>query len=234
MDNGGDALVAEALRELTGASAEQIVDWAVSRFADRLCAAVSMQDGVLVDLLARRAPGVTVFFLDTGYHFPETLATRDAVATRYPVRVVTLRPTLSVAEQDARYGPRLYARDPDACCRMRKVEPLVAALSDFDAWVTGVRRADSPARAGTRCVERDTRSGLVKVNPLAEFTDDDLASYVADHDPVRNPLLAAGYPSIGCAPCTRGVGPTGDRRSGRWPGWDKTECGLHGGAGAAS
>lgn len=230
MDNGGDAVVAEALRELAGASPEQIVDWAASRFADRLCAAVSMQDGVLVDLLARRVPGVTVFFLDTGYHFPETLATRDAVAARYPVRVVTLRPQLSVAEQDARHGPRLYARDPDACCRMRKVEPLLAALADFDAWVTGVRRVDSPARAATRCVERDVRSGLVKINPLAGCTDDDLASYVAEHDPVRNPLLAAGYPSIGCAPCTGGVGPAADRRSGRWPGWDKTECGLHGGA----
>jgi phosphoadenosine phosphosulfate reductase len=166
-------------------------------------------------------------FLDTGYHFAETIGTRDAVAAAYPVRLLNVTPRQSVAEQDAQYGPRLHDRNPDLCCALRKVEPLERALEPFAAWMTGLRRADSPTRAGTPVVEWDAKRSMVKVNPLAAWTDEDLAAYTEQHGVLVNPLLQLGYPSIGCAPCTRAVAPGEDPRAGRWAGFGKTECGLH-------
>jgi phosphoadenosine phosphosulfate reductase len=186
-----------------------------------------MGDAVLPHLVSRFVPGVDVLFLETGYHFPETIGTRDAVAATLPVTVVDVLPILSVAEQDATHGKDLFASDPTACCRMRKVEPLAEQLIGYEAWVTGVRREESPTRTSTPLVGWDHTHGLVKINPLAAWTFDDLVSYAHEHSVLVNPLLEDGYPSIGCAPCTRRVEAGGDLRSGRWTGFSKIECGIH-------
>ncbi len=217
-----------ATAELADATAEQAIAWVAATFGDRWCVASNMQDAVLVHLAGSVAPGVDVLFLETGYHFAETIGTRDAVATVYPVNVVDVRPQWTVAEQDEAEGPRLYEREPGRCCAIRKVAPLERSLRGYDAWVTGVRRVEAPTRANTPIVTFDERFDLVKVNPLAAWTDEDLAGYVERHGVLVNPLVAEGYPSIGCAPCTAKPLPGTDLRSGRWAGRAKTECGLHG------
>ena len=217
-----------AAAELADATAEQALAWVAATFGDRWCVASNMQDAVLVHLAGTVAPGVDVLFLETGYHFAETIGTRDAVAAVYPVTVVDVRPQWTVAEQDEAEGPRLYERDPGRCCALRKVAPLERSLRGYDAWVTGVRRVEAPTRANTPIVTFDERFDLVKVNPLAAWSDDDLAAYVERHGVLVNPLVGEGYPSIGCAPCTAKPVPGTDLRSGRWAGLAKTECGLHG------
>ena len=214
-----DKVAAQAARDLDGARAEEILGWAFETFGARLAIASSMETGVLAHLAGRVAPGVDVLFLDTGYHFAETLGTRDAIAASYDVRVVTLT--------SGRPDDRLFETDVDACCQARKVDPLDAALHAYDAWASGVRRAESPLRAATPVVGWDEKRGKVKVNPLATWTQADVDAYVAEHGVLVNPLLSDGYPSIGCAPCTRRVAPGDDPRSGRWAGTGKTECGLH-------
>lgn len=221
------ALADEGAARLVDATAEEVVAWAAETFSGSLAVACSMADAVLPHLVSRALPGVDVLFLETGYHFAETRGTRDAVAATMPVTVVDVLPRLTVAEQDAEFGPRLHDRDPAACCRMRKVEPLAEALSGYEAWVTGVRREEAPTRSATPLVGFDERHGLVKVNPLAAWTFDDLLGYAQEHGVLLNPLLAEGYPSIGCAPCTRQVAPGEDPRAGRWAGLSKTECGIH-------
>ncbi|SOC56336.1 phosphoadenosine phosphosulfate reductase [Ornithinimicrobium cerasi] len=220
----------EAQDRFADAGADAVLAWAAGRFGRRLAVACSMADAVLPHLVAEHVPGVDVLFLDTGYHFPETVATRDRVADLLDVTVVDVRPRLSVAEQDAAHGPDLFARDPGACCRLRKVEPLREALSGYDAWVTGVRREEGPTRAGTPLVTWDETFGLVKINPLAAWTFEELLAYSERHLLPSNPLLAQGYPSIGCRPCTRATAPGEDPRAGRWAGSAKTECGLHPGS----
>jgi phosphoadenosine phosphosulfate reductase len=217
----------DAARELEGAAAQDVLPWAVDTFGDRFVISSSMGDGVLASLAASVASGVDVVFLDTGYHFPETIGTRDAIAQVYDVNVRTVLPLLTVAQQDASHGPELWRRDPDACCALRKVEPLTRALADYDAYASGIRRDESPTRAGTQVVEWDDRRGKVKVNPIVAWTQDDVDAYVAEHGILVNPLVEDGYPSIGCAPCTHRVAPGEDPRSGRWKGSQKTECGLH-------
>jgi phosphoadenosine phosphosulfate reductase len=207
--------------------AREALRWAADTFGDRLTVASSMGDEVLVHLVGTTLPDADVFFLDTGYHFAETLGTRDAYQAMLPLRIRTILPLLTVAQQDAEHGPRLHDRDPDACCAMRKVEPLSRALADVDAYATGVRRDEAPTRAGTRVVEWDAKRGKVKVNPIARWTQDDVDAYVAEHGILVNPLHEDGYPSIGCAPCTRRVAPGEDARAGRWADSSKTECGLH-------
>jgi phosphoadenosine phosphosulfate reductase len=186
-----------------------------------------MTDAVIVHPAASVEPTMDVIFLDTGYHFPETIGTRDAVGAKYPVNLINVTPTRTVAEQDAELGPRLYGRNPDLCCYLRKVVPLERALDRYDAWITGVRRGETSARSDTRVVEWDGRRGVVKVNPIASWTQEQVESYIAANDVLVNPLVNDGYPSIGCAPCTMRVKPGADPRSGRWAGMDKTECGLH-------
>ncbi|RKS77701.1 phosphoadenosine phosphosulfate reductase [Motilibacter peucedani] len=221
-------LALAAGRELEDASAEQVLSWAAETFGDRFAVTGSMgTDTVLSHLASRVVPGITVLFLDTGYHFAETLGTRDAVDAVYDVRVRTLLPMLSVAEQDAAYGPRLHDRDPDLCCSMRKVAPLDAALGDYDAWGTGVRRDESPLRSLTPVVGFDAKRGKVKVSPLARWSAADVEAYAATHGTLVNPLVWDDYTSIGCAPCTRRVEPGEDARSGRWAGSAKSECGIH-------
>ena len=222
-----EALAAQAAAELDGADASTVIRWAVDAFGDRVAVTTSLQHAVLVDVASRVRPGIEVIFLDTGFHFAETIGMRDAVAAAYPVRLRTVVPEQTVAEQAATRGDGLYARDPDLCCRLRKVEPLERALHGYDAWITGIRRAESPTRRRARVVEWDARRGKVKVNPLVAWTDGQLEDYIAEHGVLVNPLRLAGYPSIGCAPCTRAVAPGDDARSGRWAGTGKTECGLH-------
>jgi phosphoadenosine phosphosulfate reductase len=222
-----EALAARAGQALDGASAQEIMRWAADTFDDRMCLASSMTDAVLIHLASLAQPGIDVIFLDTGYHFAETIGTRDAVAVTYPVNVISVTPERSVAEQDATFGPRLYERDPDFCCQMRKVAPLNRALRRYDAWVTGLRRAETAARRQARAVEWDAKHQLVKVNPIVAWTDDDVDAYIAEHNILVNPLVYDGYPSIGCATCTLRIEPGADRRSGRWAGTGKSECGIH-------
>lgn len=213
--------------ELELAPAEDIVAWAVATFGERFCVTSSMADAVLAHVAARVAPGIDLLFVDTGYHFPETVGTREAVAATMPVTVRTLAPELSVAEQDAAYGTDLYARDPDLCCAMRKVAPLSRALESYDAWATGLRRDETRSRVITPVVGWDPAKARVKVSPLARWTQPDVEAYVARHGVLVNPLMRDGYPSIGCRTCTLRVEPGGDPRAGRWAGTDKTECGMH-------
>lgn len=213
--------------ELEGATAAQILEWGVAEFGRGLAVSASMQDTVLAHLASEVSPGIDVIFLDTGYHFVETLGTADAVGAVYDVTLRRIRPELTVAEQDARYGPQLYDRDPDRCCAMRKVAPLNKALQGYDAWATGVRRAESPSRALTPVISFDPRKGKVAFAPLASWTDVEVDAYARAHGVLMNPLLQLGYPSIGCEPCTATVAPGQDTRAGRWSGSTKTECGLH-------
>lgn len=220
-------IAAEAGTALEDASAEEIVRWAAGTFGARFCVTSSFADAVLVHLVSRVAPGTDVVFLDTGLHFPETLRVRDQAAATMPVRIRSIRPRLTVGQQDGAYGPRLFARDPDECCALRKVEPLERALSDYDAWAAGLRRDESPTRANTPVVHFEASRGKVKVNPLARWTQADVDAYISRYDVPVNPLLSQGYASVGCWPCTRRTRAGEDPRAGRWPMFDKTECGLH-------
>lgn len=220
-------LADRAAADLDGAAAEEIVRWAFDVFGDDICVASSMQDAVLVHLAATTHPGAAVVFLDTGYHFAETLGTRDAVAASYPVRLLDVTPRQSVAEQDAEHGAELYARDPDRCCALRKVEPLERALRPYTAWINGMRREESPTRADIPVIGYDAKRDMVKISPLAAWTQDDLDAYIAENGVLTNPLFLEGYTSIGCEPCTRKPLPGEDPRAGRWAGNAKTECGLH-------
>ncbi|MFE0023544.1 phosphoadenylyl-sulfate reductase [Amycolatopsis sp. NPDC059021] len=222
-------LAERAAKELAEATADEALRWTVETFGDDFIVASNMQDAVLIDLATKVKSDVDVLFLETGYHFAETIGTRDAVQTVYPdVRIVNAQAEQSVAEQDAEYGPKLHDRDPNQCCHLRKVVPLRKTLSNYSAWVTGVRRVDAPTRANTPIVTWDERNGLVKVNPIAAWSDEEFNGYIREHGILENPLVSAGYLSIGCAPCTAKVAPGQDPRSGRWAGQSKTECGLHG------
>lgn len=213
--------------ELAGADAEELLRWTDENFGGNYVVASNMQDAVLVDLAAKVRPGVDVLFLDTGYHFVETIGTRDAVEAVYDINVVNVTAENSVAKQDELFGKNLFAREPNECCRMRKVEPLSKALRGYAAWVTGIRRVEAPTRANAPLISWDKAFGLVKINPIAAWSDDDMQAYIDANDVLVNPLVFEGYPSIGCAPCTRKPVEGADPRSGRWAGLTKTECGLH-------
>ena len=225
-------LVQHVGAELELAPAEDIVEWAVATFGERFCVTSSMGDAVLADLASRVAPGIDVVFVDTGYHFAETIGTRDAVEATLPVRMLTITPVESVASQEARLG-ELWRTDPDRCCALRKVEPLERALTSYDAWATGLRRAETRSRVIAPVIGWDETRGKVKVSPLARWSDAEVTAYAARHGVLVNPLVHDGYPSVGCAPCTRRVEPGDDPRSGRWAGLAKTECGIHSGRAAA-
>lgn len=213
--------------ELVDAGAEELLRWTDEHFGSNYVVASNMQDAVLVEMAAKVRPGVDVLFLDTGYHFAETIGTRDAVEQVYGVNVVNVRPENTVARQDELHGKDLFARDAAACCRMRKVEPLGKALAGYTAWVTGIRRVEAPTRANAPLISWDAAFGLVKINPIAAWSDDDMQAYIEANDILVNPLVYDGYPSIGCAPCTSKPVEGADPRSGRWAGQAKTECGLH-------
>jgi phosphoadenosine phosphosulfate reductase len=200
------------------ASAAEIVEWAVDTFGTDLCIAASMVDAVLIDVASKVEPGIDTVFVDTGYHFPETIVTAERVGRRYPIELRVVR--------DESPTDDLWKTDTDACCAKRKVAPFESALAGYSAWMSGLRRADSSERADAPIVTRDRR-GLVSIRPLATWDDATTDAYIAANDIVLNPLLFDGYPSIGCAPCTQRVAPGDDPRSGRWAGSAKTECGLN-------
>jgi phosphoadenosine phosphosulfate reductase len=220
-------LVAHWGAELELAPAETIIEWAAATFGERLCVTSSMGDAVLSHLASRVVPGIDVVFLDTGYHFVETIGTRDAVAATLPVTLLSITPAQTVAEQDAVHGKDLWARDPDLCCALRKVKPLEDTLAKYDAWATGLRRSETRKRVVAPVVGWDAKRQMVKISPIARWSDDDVERYIAENGVLVNPLVYDGYPSIGCAPCTRRVAPGEDPRSGRWAGTGKTECGIH-------
>ncbi|HZQ77389.1 MAG TPA: phosphoadenylyl-sulfate reductase [Acidimicrobiia bacterium] len=204
-----------AAARLAGAPAGDVLAWALSAFGAGLTVACSMQDGVLVDLAVRADPAVEVVFLDTGFHFPETLETARRLQARYRLNLVTLHPDPDAA---------VFRRDgTGACCEARKVAPLDRHLAGRAAWVTGLRRTESPSRAGAATVEWDAGRGMAKINPIVAWSDDDVERYILEHDVIVNPLRDKGFASIGCAPCTL----PGSGRSGRWAGTGRLECGLH-------
>lgn len=220
-------LAARAAVDLDRAPAEKIVEWAVETFGERFCVTSSFADAVLVHVVSRVAPGIEVVFLDTGLHFPETLRVRDTVAATMPVVVKSIKPRLTVGQQDGLYGPRLFNREPDECCALRKVEPLERALEPYDAWAAGLRRDEGPTRANTPVVGFEASRRKVKVAPLAYWTQAEVDAYIARYDVPVNELIGRGYGSVGCWPCTRRTAPGEDPRAGRWPLFDKTECGIH-------
>jgi phosphoadenosine phosphosulfate reductase len=213
-----DAELAELNRSFDTAPAGTIIEWAIEQFHPFMCLAASMTDAVLIDLAVRVEPSIEVFFIDTRYHFPETIDTVERVRRHYGLnlRVLTVPPQ----------PVELWQADPANCCSAAKVAQLDRALVGKMAWMSGLRRAEAASRRSAPIVARDLR-GLVKVNPIANWTDQDIDGYIADHDVPVNPLLHQGYPSIGCWPCTSRVEQGEDPRSGRWAGRDKTECGLH-------
>lgn len=210
------------------ASPADVIRWVAENFSPEAAAvACSMADAALPHLVAEQLPGVDVLFLDTGYHFSETRHTRDEVQRTLDVRVVDVLPEQTVGQQDAEFGANLFERDPALCCARRKVAPLHDALDGYELWFTGVRRDEAPTRTNTPLVTFDERNGLVKVNPVAAWSFDDVLEYANLHRVPVNLLVYNGYPSIGCAPCTKPVAAGEDPRSGRWAGQSKTECGLH-------
>ena len=220
-------LAEQAAEDLAEAPAEEVIRWAVDTFGERICVTSSMTDAVIIHLASAVQPGIDVVFLDTGYHFAETIGTRDAVEVVYPINLVNVTPSRTVAEQDAELGPRLFGRNPDLCCYLRKVEPLERALAKYDAWITGVRRDETSNRRQTKVVEWDDRREMVKVNPIVSWTQKQVDDFITTSGVLVNPLVYDGYPSIGCATCTIRVEPGADPRSGRWAGTGKTECGIH-------
>jgi len=220
-------IVESAATALEGAPTLEVIRWAVATFGDRICLTSSMSDAALIHLVSKVKPGIDVLFVDTGYHFAETIGTRDAVEAVYPVNVINVTPSRTVEEQEAALGPRLFGRNPDLCCHLRKVEPLGRALEGYMAWFSGIRRDETASRRDRRVVEWDRKRGMVKVNPILDWTQEEMDDYIEDNGVIVNPLHYDGYPSIGCEPCTRPVAPGEDPRSGRWAGLGKTECGIH-------
>ena len=218
VDGLTDAELAELNVRFEREPAGAIVQWAVDTFHPHLCLTASMTDAVLIDLAVNVEPSIEVVFIDTGYHFPETLETMEQVRRRYGLnlRLMTVPP----------HDEELWKVDPENCCSAIKVGQLDRALFGKEAWMSGLRRAEAPTRANAPIVARDLR-GLVKVNPIATWSDLDIAGYIKDHDVPVNPLVDQGYPSIGCWPCTKPVAEGDDPRAGRWSNSDKTECGLH-------
>ncbi len=218
VDDLTDAELLEVSRRLEDRPAAAIIEWAVESFHPHLCLTASMTDAVLIDLAVNVEPSIEVVFIDTGYHFPETLETVEEVRRRYGLNLRVM--TALRQEEEA------WKVDPENCCSAIKMGQLDRALAGKQAWMSGLRRAEAPTRAGAPIVHRDLR-GLVKINPIATWSDLDVAGYIKDHDVRVNPLVDQGYLSIGCMPCTQPVEDGADPRSGRWAGRDKTECGIH-------
>jgi phosphoadenosine phosphosulfate reductase len=211
-----------------GADPAEIIAWAAERFMPAIAATSSFQTQsvALLHLVSRVRPDLPVIFLDTGYHFPETLAYRDQLVEQFGLTLRVVRASLDHADSVRKYGHALYRRDPDLCCYINKVEPMQRALQDLAAWITGIRRDQTANRASVQPIEL-LPDGRMKVNPLVAWTRHDLWTYIYQHELPAHPLFSQGYLSIGCAPCTAPVTSGADERSGRWVGTGKTECGLH-------
>ncbi|EOS59071.1 MULTISPECIES: phosphoadenylyl-sulfate reductase [Paenibacillus] len=223
-----EQLIAAKAEEFESLSPQEILAWAVETFPNiTFACSFGAEDVVLVDMLQQISPSTDIFYLDTDFHFKETYETRDAIAAKYGLEFVRISPLLTPEEQTQKYGEELWKADPNACCNLRKVEPLTRVLGRYDAWITGIRRDQAPTRANAKKIEYDTKFGLVKFNPIANWTSDDVWNYIREHQLIYNPLHDRNYPSIGCEHCTRPVMPGEDPRAGRWSGTEKTECGLH-------
>ncbi|KAF6558954.1 phosphoadenylyl-sulfate reductase [Paenibacillus sp. EKM202P] len=223
-----EALIRVKASELEEATPEDIIKYAVHAFPNLTFAcSFGAEDVVLVDMLQRISPSTDIFYLDTDFHFQETYDTRDQMKVRYNLDFVRVSPLMTPEEQAAEHGEELWKSNPNACCGIRKVEPLTRILSQYDAWITGIRRDQAPTRANAKKVEYDEKFGLVKFNPLASWTSEDVWNYIRTHEVLYNPLHDRNFPSIGCEQCTREVLPGEDPRAGRWSGNEKTECGLH-------
>ena len=209
--------------------AEDLLRWAHGEFGDKLCLTCSWQkqSSVLVHMVSDLDLDIPIIELDTQLFFRETYETRDRLVERYGLKLLPPPPVISVAEQHTQEGPNLWERDPDRCCHIRKVEPLLRALEPYGAWISGIRREQSPSRANARKIEHSDRYDVWKVQPLADWTEDDVWSYISENDIPYNPLHDVGYRSIGCIPCTRPTRPDEEERAGRWAGSDKLECGIH-------
>jgi phosphoadenosine phosphosulfate reductase len=224
-----EADIQRATTEFEHKSPQELLQWAVDTFGEDVALACSFgaEDVVLVDMLVKINPKAKIFYLDTDVLFQETYDVRDRIVERYQPNLLRYSPKLTLEEQAEMYGEALWSVDPNTCCNIRKVEPLERALQPLDAWITGIRRDQAPTRANAKVVEADFRFGLIKINPLASWTFDQVWQYIREHDVPYNILHDQGYPSIGCLHCTRPVKPGEDPRAGRWSGFQKTECGLH-------
>ncbi|MEK7300966.1 MAG: phosphoadenylyl-sulfate reductase [Nitrospirota bacterium] len=236
MTSGGSPeMVAELKRASDAFESQQpqdVLKDAIKRFASKIVVACSFgaEDVVLVDMVHRIDPSIPLFYLDTDFLFPETYATRDRIIQQYalkPAQVIQVQSLLTPDQQAVQHGPALWSTEPDRCCQLRKVEPLTRVLKGYDAWITGIRRDQSPTRANAGLIEWDSKFQLVKVNPLARWTWADVWTYIKVYEVPYNPLHDQNYPSIGCTHCTAPVAPGEDPRAGRWKTFTKTECGLH-------
>jgi phosphoadenosine phosphosulfate reductase len=216
-------------QRLETATPQEIIRWAVDRYFPKLTMATAFgpEGCVILHMLGEIEPRVHVFNLDTGYQFAETLELRDRIAKRYGIEVELKQPELTVAQYEAQHGGPLYKTQPDQCCFDRKVKVLRQAAMGWSAWMSGIRRDQSPDRAKAPIVGWDKKFGLVKISPLANWTKKDVWNLITKQDIPYNPLHDQGYTSIGCWPCTRAVMFGEDERAGRWSGFAKTECGLH-------
>ncbi|GLI10349.1 phosphoadenosine phosphosulfate reductase [Paenibacillus tyrfis] len=223
-----EELIRQAAEDFEAQSPEALLSWAVERFPNiTLACSFGAEDVVLVDLLQKISPKTDIFYLDTNVHFQETYETRDRLQQHYGVQFVQVLPKLTLEEQTQQFGEELWKSAPNQCCNIRKVDPLTDILKNYDAWITGIRRDQAPTRANSKKVEYDVKFGLVKFNPLADWTSEDVWNYIRSNNIIYNPLHDRNYPSIGCEHCTRQVAAGEDPRAGRWAGFEKTECGLH-------
>jgi len=223
-----ERLINDAAERFEHAPVEELLKFAVDTFPNiTLACSFGAEDVALVHMLQKVRPGTDIFYLDTDFHFKETYETRDKLAAKYNINFVQVKPKLTPEEQAEKHGDALWKSDPNLCCNIRKVEPLTSILGKYDAWITGIRRDQAPTRANAKKVEYDVKFGLVKFNPIANWTSEDVWNYIRDNDIPYNPLHDQNFPSIGCEHCTRPVAPGEDPRAGRWAGTDKTECGLH-------
>jgi phosphoadenosine phosphosulfate reductase len=228
--NEDDEKLSRAAERLERSSPQEILRWAVSVYGEGLALSVSFgnpEGMVLLDMLSRISAKAQAFTLDTGFLFEETVRFREEAMERYSLPLEVVTPWLTVEEQVERYGPELYSCAPDLCCEIRKIEPQRHFLKDYGAWVTGIRRDQTEQRARTPLLSWVERFGVVKIAPLVNWSAGEVEEYVRERGVPLNPLLGGGYKSIGCAPCTQPVAPGEDARAGRWPGSEKTECGLH-------
>jgi|SRR5579859_1496084 len=208
---------------------QDVLAWGLERFGNSIALASSFgaEDVVLIDMAARVRTHFQVFTLDTDFLFPETYQLIDTIEKRYGIQVERRQSRLTPQQQEEQFIPQLWTRNPDQCCNLRKVEPLKAKLAGLQAWITGIRRDQTPQRRNAAKIEFDINFGLVKLNPLADWTSTQVWQYIHGNHVPYNPLHDLGYPSIGCTHCTRPVAEGEDLRSGRWTGLQKTECGLH-------
>ncbi|GGE00758.1 phosphoadenylyl-sulfate reductase [Paenibacillus nasutitermitis] len=223
-----EALITQKAVELEDATPQEIIKFAVETFPNiTFACSFGAEDVVLVDMLQKISPNTDVFYLDTDFHFRETYETRDRMKELYGMNFVEVKPEITPEQQAEQFGEELWKSDANQCCSIRKVQPLTKILSKYEAWITGIRRDQAPTRANSKKVEYDTKFGLVKFNPIAGWTTEDVWNYIRTNNVYYNPLHDNNYPSIGCEHCTRQVMPGEDPRAGRWSGQEKTECGLH-------